>query len=391
MARDVNLRNPLVVDFGAAPVEMIDQVGDGPFVAGDELGGEHDGISRINPDRLVVVQGDSVEGREGLALAPGGQKRDSVARQPVPVLALEGDAVRKVQVAEVRGDLRVMDHTAAAQDGGAADALGELHHLLDARNVGGEGCHEKSAPAVAKDLLEVSAHLALGRRVALALDVGGVRQQQQNPSFTVGGEPLEIEELSVDRRVVDFEVARMDDSSHRSVYRQGDAVHQAVGHAYPLELKGSDLPGLCRPDLSQIGRLVEAVFAQLVAQQAEGQPRAEDRDRKLPQDVRESADMVFMGVCQDDSKKLFFVFQQVAYVGDDQIDPQEVRPRKHQAAVDRERGFAVLDEHHVEPELSQSAQGYDSQWLHELSLCPGLRRLRGMDPFLSPGGSPRTP
>ncbi len=51
--------------------------------------------------------------------------------------------------------------------------------------------------------------------------------------------------------------------------------------------------------------------------------------------------------------------EEIAYVGNDQIDAQKIGARKHQAAIDSDGGVAVFDQHHVEAELAQTTERYD--------------------------------
>jgi hypothetical protein len=69
----------------------------------------------------------------------------------------------------------------------------------------------------AKHLFKLAANRALTRRVAFALDVGGILQQRQYPLFAVLGETVQVEEAVVGGRRVNFEVAGMQHDTERRV------------------------------------------------------------------------------------------------------------------------------------------------------------------------------
>ena len=94
---NVDLGNFFVVDFGAAPVQVIDQIGDRFLVAGNELGRKNHGIAGLDLDGLVVVQGDAVQHRKRLALAAGGEKREPIERQILPTIVFGHETARQMQ------------------------------------------------------------------------------------------------------------------------------------------------------------------------------------------------------------------------------------------------------------------------------------------------------
>ncbi len=95
-------------------------------------------------------------------------------------------------------------------------------------------------------------------------------------------------------------------------------------------------------------------------------PRANPRVKGVPytgsrdllEQVGEGADVVLVTVGQDDRANFFLVLEQVAKVGDHQVDPEQVVPGKHQACVDDEDGAAAADCHHVHAEFPKASKGY---------------------------------
>src|SRR3970040_3171806 len=98
------------MDLGAAAVKMVDEIVDRFLVAGDLLGREHHRIPGLDPDRLVIVQGDSMQCRKGFPLAAGGEEGGLVVWEVLPSLTLDHDPVGKMEVAQIRGDLSGVDH-----------------------------------------------------------------------------------------------------------------------------------------------------------------------------------------------------------------------------------------------------------------------------------------
>ena len=83
------------------------------------------------------------------------------------------------------------------------------------------------------DLAEGLADGPLGRRVAGVLGARRVRQQAQHALGAEAGQQGEVGQLAVDRRVVELEVAGVDDRAERraqgDAHRVGDRVADAEG------------------------------------------------------------------------------------------------------------------------------------------------------------------
>ena len=91
---------------------------------------------------------------------------------------------------------------------------------------------------------------------------------------------------------------------------------------------------------------------EFVGQESECQARAEDRHIEVFQNIRQRADMVFVRVSEYDRFEFVSSLEQIAHIGNDQIDTQKIGARKHEAAIDSDGGVAVFDQHHVEAELA---------------------------------------
>ena len=128
------------------------------------------------------------------------------------------------QIPEPLGDLRVLHHAAPEERHLAIELRGEVHedlHPVDARRERG---HDQPAGGAGEDLLERFDDFALRSGEAAAVDVGAVGKQRQDARRAELREPVHVEMLAVDRRLIDLEVARVDDDADRRVNGERDAV-----------------------------------------------------------------------------------------------------------------------------------------------------------------------
>ena len=379
MPRHVDLRRALVADMGAPPVEVVDEVADGLFVSGDESRRQHHHVAGLYPDGPVLVEGHAVEHGKRLSLASGGEETKPVGGDVLPILVVRHDVRRQLEVTKVGGDSRVVDDAPSAEDQLAPEVGRQLRHLLDARDMGGERRHEDPSGTRAEDALEALSDGTLGRRATRVLNVRGVRQQQQDALVAVRREAVKVEALAGHGRVVDLEVARVDDDADGRLDGQGDTVDQAVGDGNTLDREGAHGKPLSRDDFHELGGLFEPVLPQLVAQEPQGQARAVHGNLETLQDVGQGPDVVLVGMGQDDGPGRLPLFLQIADIRDDQVDAQELGAGEHDAAVHRDHGVTPLQRQHVGAELSQPSQGNDPQGFH-LGLASRHRR----EPFHLP-------
>ena len=80
----------------------------------------------------------------------------------------------------------------------------------------------------------------------MTLDVGAVAEQCEHPVTTELGQPVRIDVLSIERRLVKLEVARVHHGTDSAVDGERDAVRHAVGDADELNLEGTDRDALPR-------------------------------------------------------------------------------------------------------------------------------------------------
>ena len=99
------------------------------------------------------------------------------------------------------------------------------------------------------------------------------------------------------------------------------------------------------------------MFLDLVAEEAAGERRGVDgHARELGQDVRQTADMVLVGVRDEERLDLVAALLEVRHIGHDQVDAEHLLVGEHQAAVDDHDLVAVLEDVHVLADLAHAAQ-----------------------------------
>ena len=128
-------------------------------------------------------------------------------------------------------------------------------------------------------------------------------------------------------------------------------------HADGLDAKRSQLEGLAWAHRPQVGAVEEPVLAQLLPHQSQRQRRAVHGHRRRPQQVRQGADVILVTMGEDHAAEPLAPLQRVREVGDHVVDAGELIVGKHEAAVDGDEIVAELDEHHVQADLAEAAEG----------------------------------
>jgi len=265
------------------------------------------------------------------------------------------------QVAQVARDPEVLLHRAADDGDLPVEAGRRVQDLLDARDVAGEGRHDDPAVERLHDLAERIADGPLRRRVARVLRPRRVREQADHALLAQLGEDVEVREPAVDGRVVELEVAGVHDGADRRP--EGDP--HRVGDRMPDperddgERPDRDLvPGL-EPDERVV---VELVFLDLVAQEPAREDRRVDRHaRELREHVRQRADVILVGMGDEERTDVGAALLEVGDVGDDEVDAEHLLVGEHQAAVDDDDVVPVLEDVHVLADLPYPAERDDAE------------------------------
>src|SRR5438270_8182546 len=109
------------------------------------------------------------------------------------------------------GDLYVIHHAAADESDFAADAGGDVNHLLDAMDGRSEARKDDAAGSGATELFDARDDIALGAGETGAFHVGGIGKKSENAFMAVSSEGVKIERSAADRRLINFEVTGVND------------------------------------------------------------------------------------------------------------------------------------------------------------------------------------
>ena len=246
VARHVDVLHVRRDDVGAAPRDVAHRPGNRLLVARNRPRREHDDVVGRELDEAVVVDGNARQRRLRLALRAGGDAQHVLRGVVRHVGVADLEARRHAQVAEALGDFGVADDAAADERHLAVELRRQVDqhlHPVDARR---EGRDHELAVRAGEHFLEPLDDLDLGPGESLAIDVGAVRKERQHALRAELGEAVQVEVLAVERRLVDLEVAGMDDDADR----RRDGERHAVGHA----VRDADELDRERPDGDRLPR-----------------------------------------------------------------------------------------------------------------------------------------
>ena len=140
---------------------------------------------------------------------------------------------------------------------------------------------------------------------------------------------------------------------------------------------------------------MELVLLDLVAEQAAGERGGVDRHaRELGQHVRQRADVVLVGMGDEERLDLGAAFLEIGDVGDDEVDAEHLLVGEHQPAVDDDDVVAVFEDVHVLADLAHPAERDDAErlvvgrWHSVLGWSRGQKRVSwGVGSSLTVGDS----
>jgi hypothetical protein len=111
-----------------------------------------------------------------------------------------------------------------------------------------------------------------------------------------------------------------------------------------------------RHHLVQDGVIQQFVLVELVLNVGQGKFGAPDGNIDLRQYPWQRADVILMGVGEEDAAHLVAVLKQVCDIGHDDVYAEQFRLGEHQAGVDNNNVIAPADRHAVHAELAESAK-----------------------------------
>src|SRR5690348_12249570 len=128
------------------------------------------------------------------------------------------------------------------------------------------------------------------------LRIRAVREQREDTLIAISGQSVEIEQLSIDRCRIDFEVPGMDDCARRSLDSEGIGIHNRVRHVEKLDGETTDVNRLFRGDRVKLRFSDNPMLLEFASHQSHGESGPVNRYVQVRNDKRQRADMIFMAM-----------------------------------------------------------------------------------------------
>ena len=192
-------------------------------------------------DVAVIVDRDARERRVGFALRTGGQAQHVLRRIVGDVAVANQRAGRDASDSPSRCAICEFSFmprpTNATLRSNCTARSTRICMPIDARR---ERRDDELALGAGEDLLEGVFDVELRSGVAAPIDVRAVAEHRQHALGAQLREAVQVERLAAERRLIDLEVAGVDQHALRRADRHRHAVRHAVRDADELDLKGPD-------------------------------------------------------------------------------------------------------------------------------------------------------
>ncbi len=288
------------MDFDAQVRQAVLQRADGDFVAGNDARREDAGIAGLQLDGRVAAVGDARHGRTRFALRAGRQVKD-LAVLELGRLAFGERLGNALHQADVAGGGEHAVHRAADQADAAAAGLGGAHDRVHPRHVGGEAAdHDLALQATDQDF-QGDTDIGFGAGAAFDEDIGRVADHSQDAGITQRGQAADIGRRAGDRFVVDLPVARVHDGAEIGGNGQAVGLGDRVGDGDIVDLERADRDMAVQRHFGQ-AEVIDAGLTQLFADQEGGERRGVHGRLDLVPQPAQGADMVLVGMGQDDTQ-----------------------------------------------------------------------------------------
>src|SRR5229473_3261594 len=359
-------RGIIVINQRAAPEHVVQHAENGFFISGNDTRGENDAVVFVHRDEAVIVHRDARERRHRLGLRSARENDDALRIEPANVLLAHYHSVGDAQQFERVRNLDVVHHAAPDKGNLAVHSRSNVNDLLYSVN-GGSEARENYAPGRrAAQLFNARNNRTFRRREARTLHVRGIAEEREHAFVAVLCERVKIERRAANRRLINLEIARVNDHAERRADRQRNAVHGAVRHGNKFNLERANLHQPAGNHFAQRRGFQQSRFIQAFFHQRQRESGSIHGNIEVAQNVRQCADVIFMAVRQHDRAYLRAILLQIRNVRYYQIDAQQFRFWKHHARVDDEDVVGEPQRHHIHAEFAETA---------ERNCCEGLRGL----------------
>ena len=190
---------------------------------------------------LVIVQRQPRERRHRLTLASAGDDANFVPRIIANVFRADHQPRRDLQEAQFLRDFRVLVHSSSEKTHDAAVLFRLIDDELKSRNRRSEARKNDPAFRRSEDRFEAIIDRAFRRRISGVFRIRAVGEKRQHALIAVGGQSVQVEQLSIDRRRIDFEVASVNDCAGGSLDRECERIDDRMRHVKKLDAETADL------------------------------------------------------------------------------------------------------------------------------------------------------
>ena len=242
-------------------------------------------------------------------------------------------------------------------------------------DVAGEGSDEDATLGVLDRMEDRRTDLRLGLGEARDGGVGGVGHEQVDALLAELCECAVVGGDTVDRGLIELEVARVDDGASRSLQEHAERAGDGVRRGEKFDGEAAEIDVAATLDLAELG-CTDAELGKLALDEAEGELAGENRHLivEVLQEIRQRTRMVLMAMGDDDAAKLVLVLENIGVIRQDEVDAGLVVVREHEACVDEHHVIAALEGGHVLADAVKAAQGDDLE-RHVRFLVVGCHRL----------------
>src|SRR6267142_986186 len=204
-------------------------------------------------------------------------------------------------------------------------------------------------------------------RIAWALNVCRIGEESKDTLIAITSERRDVKAGSVNRCVVNLEIAGVNDDAKWSAHGKRDAVNRAVRDGDEFDFVWTDFNAAARNDFAQRGGIQQAGFFEALFDQRECETRAKDRNIEIAKDVRKRADVIFVSVGENDGADEMTILLEVGDVRNDKVNAEELGFREHHTGVYDDDVVAEAKRHHVHAKFAETAEGNCEKRLRRLA------------------------
>ena len=246
----------------------------------------------------MIVHGNPRERRHRLRLRAARQNGKLVWIVCAQILRPDKAAVGNSKPVQLVGDFNVVHHAAPDETNLSPAHRRDVDHLLNAVNRAREAREDNLSRRGAAKLFKRHRHGAFGWREARPLDVRAVAEEREHAFLPVARKRVQIERLAVDRRLVNLEIAGMNDHAHRRSNCQSNAINRAVRHVQEFDLERAKLNMMSRRNFAQVRLFHHVPLCKFLVNKRECELSAVHGNVEIAKDVRERADVILVRVCE---------------------------------------------------------------------------------------------